>query len=231
VASKIGTERVCTGCMVEFDLTPLLTTKTDETSENRLKLTFRDLTHFQIRLRTEQMSWVKLASKEYHDASKRPSIVFDQVAWIDYFKPVLTIFWTLYYIIIPPLKIPIFGACLAAFIHKTRKYTWPLMNFVITRAIAPQDSEKSNPDPLKISISPTPASPSLPTPRMLDLSNIIKAASNSGAAPDPGSGLENGLLLRSTSARSLPTLTNGKLEQSHDDLYSWRRSRRHDYGT
>jgi len=120
--------------MVEFDLTNLLTTKfqTAESSEKRLKLTFRDLTHFQIRLRTEQVSWIKFASKEYHDASKRPIIILTQVSWLDAFKPLLTILWTLYYLFIPPLKVPIFGAVLAAVIHKTRKYTWPLMNFILT---------------------------------------------------------------------------------------------------
>jgi hypothetical protein len=238
VASKVGKERVCSRSMVEFDLTPLLTTKfqTQETSENRLKLTFRDLTRFQIRLRTEQMSWVKLASKEYYDASKRPTIVFTQVAWIDYFKPFLTVFWTLYYLIIPPLKVPIFGFCLAAFIHKTRKYTWPIMNFIITRALQGQEEEKEKVHPslssssfkslaIQTSSVPQPTSPALPTPRHLDTSSINKE-------PDSGlgsNGLESGLLLRgSASARSLPTLAgHGKLDQVVDDLYSGlRRSRR-----
>jgi len=200
--------------MVEWDLTPLLTTKfqTDETSENRLKLTFRDLTRFQIRLRTEQMSWVKLASKEYHDASKRPVIIFSQVAWIDYFKPILTIFWTLYYLLIPPLRVPIFGACLAAFIHKTRKYTWPLMNFIITRAMS-SEKEKNSPKNLSIILpGPSVSAPSLPTPRRVDTSGI----------KDFDSGLENGLNLRaSSSTRSLPTL---------NDLGSGLRRSRHEYG-
>jgi len=202
VAASIGTERVCSKCMVEWDLTPLLTTKysSDETRENRLKLTFRDLARFQIRLRTEQMSWVKLASKEYYDATKRPIIIFSQVTWIDLIKPYLTVFWTLYHLLIPPLKVPIFGACLAAFIHKTRKYTWPIMNFIVTRAFLSKQKPIN-----KITINTTgltglgPDSPSLPTPRR------VEAITNDISGID--SGLENGLSLRtSSSTRSLPKL-------------------------
>jgi len=226
VAAHIGTESVCSKCIVEFDLTPLLTQKyaTDETSENRLKLTFRDLTRFQIRLRTEQAAWVKLASKEYHDATKRPIIIFSQVAWMDYFKPILTVFWTIYYLLIPPLKVPIFGACLAAFIHKTRKYTWPIINFIVMRFLSSSSSSPSLGKNISINtaLCSTPSSP-LSTPKLLIDNNIENNK-------EIDSGLEKGFLnLRSSmSARSLPTLLSQN-PQIHDDIIAGlRRSRHHE---
>eukprot|EP00456_Euglypha_rotunda_P030691 TRINITY_DN23916_c0_g1_i1.p1 TRINITY_DN23916_c0_g1~~TRINITY_DN23916_c0_g1_i1.p1 ORF type:complete len:328 (+),score=39.56 TRINITY_DN23916_c0_g1_i1:240-1223(+) len=73
VLHNLGTMHVCSSCFIEFDLTPLLTkeAQTAESTEKRVAADFSELRHFQIRLRTEQNAWVKFASKEYHDLSKR----------------------------------------------------------------------------------------------------------------------------------------------------------------
>lgn len=68
----IAREEAYTGDFIDFDITPVV---------KPIAYDKRALSDFEIRLSNEQHIWIKIASMQYHDMSKRPVVVFEEGTW------------------------------------------------------------------------------------------------------------------------------------------------------